>query len=108
MHVFAAKQDKERSDDDQRRPRDGGAACEAAAASRTSARNISSQRADLIRCCAMIDHMSLRVVDFQRAVEFYKAALAPLGYELAMEFPGYAGFGVGGKPDFWVTQTDKP
>lgn len=41
----------------------------------------------------MIDHISLRVQDFDRAVAFYKAALAPLGYQLLMEFPGAAGLG---------------
>jgi catechol 2,3-dioxygenase-like lactoylglutathione lyase family enzyme len=55
----------------------------------------------------MLDHISLRVQDYQRAVAFFKAALAPLGYELCMEFPGYAGLGANQKPDLWLTQTDK-
>jgi catechol 2,3-dioxygenase-like lactoylglutathione lyase family enzyme len=56
----------------------------------------------------MLDHISLRVVDYDRALEFYKAALAPIGYSLIMEFPGFAGLGEKGKPDFWITRTDKP
>jgi catechol 2,3-dioxygenase-like lactoylglutathione lyase family enzyme len=56
----------------------------------------------------MIDHVSVRVQDFPRLLEFYKAALAPLGYELVMEFPGAAGLGAGGKPDVWLMQTDRP
>lgn len=56
----------------------------------------------------MIDHVSVRVQDFSRAVEFYKAALAPLGYDLLMEFPGAAGLGTQGKPDVWLMQTDRP
>jgi catechol 2,3-dioxygenase-like lactoylglutathione lyase family enzyme len=56
----------------------------------------------------MIDHISLRVQDFQRALEFYRAALAPIGYQLIMQFPGVAGIGADGKPDLWVSQTDKP
>jgi catechol 2,3-dioxygenase-like lactoylglutathione lyase family enzyme len=56
----------------------------------------------------MIDHVSVRVQDFSRAVDFYKAALAPLGYGLLMEFPGAAGLGKDGKPDLWLMQTDQP
>ena len=55
----------------------------------------------------MLDHISLRVVDYDRALEFYKAALAPIGYSVIMEFPGFAGMGEKGKPDFWITRTDK-
>jgi catechol 2,3-dioxygenase-like lactoylglutathione lyase family enzyme len=51
---------------------------------------------------AMIDHISLRTSDFDRSKKFYAAALAPLGYTAIMEYPGAAGFGEGGKPDFWL------
>src|SRR3989338_8847703 len=50
----------------------------------------------------MIDHISLYVEDYDRAKAFYLKALQPLGYELVMEFPQAGGFGVSGKPDFWV------
>ncbi|MEW6273468.1 MAG: VOC family protein [Thermodesulfobacteriota bacterium] len=50
----------------------------------------------------MIDHVGIRVSDFERSKRFYQAALAPLGYELMMEFDGAAGFGADGKPDFWI------
>jgi catechol 2,3-dioxygenase-like lactoylglutathione lyase family enzyme len=53
----------------------------------------------------MIDHIGLGVFDYERSKAFYLAALAPLGYELFMEMTEagpYAGFGVGGKPDFWI------
>src|SRR5262245_33554396 len=56
----------------------------------------------------MLDHISLRVQDYPRALAFYKAALAPINYQVVMEFPGYAGLGEGGKPDLWITLTDKP
>lgn len=56
---------------------------------------------------AMIDHISLRVRDLDRAIEFYTLALAPLGYQVLMEFPGAAGLGVHGKPDFWLTRSVK-
>jgi catechol 2,3-dioxygenase-like lactoylglutathione lyase family enzyme len=56
---------------------------------------------------AMLDHISLRVRDYPRALAFYKAALAPIGYEVVMEFPDAAGLGEKGKPDLWVTRTDQ-
>ena len=59
----------------------------------------------------MIDHVGLSVADFRRSKDFYLTALRPLGYELVMEFPvggGIAGFGAGGKPDFWIDGAAKP
>jgi len=55
----------------------------------------------------MLDHVSLRVQDFPRALAFYKTALAPIGYAVAMEFPGGAGLGEPGKPDLWIAVTDQ-
>jgi catechol 2,3-dioxygenase-like lactoylglutathione lyase family enzyme len=61
----------------------------------------------------MIDHTGVVVTDFERSKRFYKEALAPLGHELLHEVPAsitgsadVAGFGEGGKPDFWVTNGD--
>jgi len=56
----------------------------------------------------MLDHISLRVNDYARALAFYRSALAPIGYEVVMEFPGAAGLGEKGKPDFWLMQSDQP
>ncbi len=57
----------------------------------------------------MIDHVGFPVSDYERAKAFYLKALAPLGYSLVMEVTqeqtGHdpaAGFGAGGKPDFWI------
>ena len=55
----------------------------------------------------MLDHISLRVQDHSRAVAFYRAALAPLGYRVLMEFQGAAGLG-SGMPDFWLMATEQP
>jgi catechol 2,3-dioxygenase-like lactoylglutathione lyase family enzyme len=55
----------------------------------------------------MLDHISLRVEDLPRALAFYKAALEPIGYKVMMEFPGVVGMG-DGKPDLWISQTDRP
>ena len=56
----------------------------------------------------MIDHIGFSVSDYARAKAFYEKALAPLGYTLLMEVIApesgqpAAGFGGGGKPDFWI------
>jgi catechol 2,3-dioxygenase-like lactoylglutathione lyase family enzyme len=53
----------------------------------------------------MIDHIGISVTDLERSVAFYTKALAPLGYTLIMKFDGQAaGFGINGKPDFWIGQ----
>src|SRR5262249_49500080 len=57
---------------------------------------------------AMIDHVGFSVSDYARAKAFYEKALAPLGYTVVMEATApesgqpAAGFGSGGKPDFWI------
>lgn len=56
----------------------------------------------------MLDHAGFPVSDYSRSKAFYLQALAPLGYVLVMEVQQddndspAAGFGAGGKPDFWI------
>ena len=56
----------------------------------------------------MIDHVGFPVSDYARAKAFYEKALAPLGYTLVKEVQENqfgakaAGFGIKGKPDFWI------
>src|SRR5215468_2359947 len=50
----------------------------------------------------MIDHTGVAVSDVAKSKAFYRAALAPLGYAVIMEFEDAAGFGVPPKPDFWM------
>lgn len=50
----------------------------------------------------MIDHIGISVSDFEQSRQFYATALAPLGYQLLMSFDDAAGYGVDGKPDFWL------
>ena len=52
----------------------------------------------------MIDHVILNVKDVQASKRFYEKALAPLGYAVVMEFPEGVGFGLQGKPVFWIAQ----
>jgi hypothetical protein len=56
----------------------------------------------------MLDHIGLVVSDFGRSKSFFERALAPLGYTKLMEFGGAAGFGMAGKPDFWISQGEAP
>ena len=56
----------------------------------------------------MIDHVGFPVSDYEHAKRFYAQALGALGYVLLMEVGqnehgvAAAGFGVDGKPDFWI------
>jgi catechol 2,3-dioxygenase-like lactoylglutathione lyase family enzyme len=53
----------------------------------------------------VLDHISIRVSDYERSKRFFEAALAPLGYALLFEHGiSGAGFGRSGKPDFWIKQ----
>ncbi len=59
----------------------------------------------------MIDHTGVVVSDFERSKTFYRQALAPIGYQLLLEFPAavtghtdVAGFGEPPKPDFWISR----
>ncbi len=57
----------------------------------------------------MLDHVGIPVSDYQKAKSFYAAVLKPLGYSLMLEVQSeetggasQAGFGVGGRPQFWI------
>lgn len=59
----------------------------------------------------MIDHTGFLVTNVAASTAFYQRALAPLGYTLLMQIPAVpgrnpaiAGFGVDGKPDFWLAE----
>jgi catechol 2,3-dioxygenase-like lactoylglutathione lyase family enzyme len=55
----------------------------------------------------VIDHTNVNVSNFEKSKIFYTNVLAPLGYELLHEFDGsVAGFGIDGKPDFWIGKGD--
>jgi catechol 2,3-dioxygenase-like lactoylglutathione lyase family enzyme len=52
----------------------------------------------------MIDHVSVKTSNQAASRRFYEMALAPLGYEVLMEFEDQViGMGVGRKPDFWFS-----
>jgi catechol 2,3-dioxygenase-like lactoylglutathione lyase family enzyme len=57
----------------------------------------------------VFDHVGIEVGDFDRSRAFYEMALAPLGIEVVMEpMPQMAGFGIDGKPSFWVMARGRP
>jgi catechol 2,3-dioxygenase-like lactoylglutathione lyase family enzyme len=64
----------------------------------------------------ILDHLYLSVRDYDRARDFYRAALAPLGISLVMEVgpeqPGRAeraaAFGRGGKPELFLATRGAP
>ena len=58
----------------------------------------------------MLDHVGIRCHDFNAAVSFYRAALAPLGMAVVMEVSAeetgagaHAGFGAD-RPFFWISE----
>ena len=54
----------------------------------------------------MIDHISLQVASFAKALSFYSAALAPLGYvpQYVDEAAKSAGFGPNGDVRLWLAE----
>jgi catechol 2,3-dioxygenase-like lactoylglutathione lyase family enzyme len=52
----------------------------------------------------MLDHVGLKVSDPDRSKDFYRAVLAPLGYEIGFDFGEGAGFSAEGIPDFWISR----
>jgi catechol 2,3-dioxygenase-like lactoylglutathione lyase family enzyme len=55
----------------------------------------------------VLDHVGIRVSDFELSKRFFAQALSSLGYELIREpSVSAAGFGRQGKPEFWIHQGD--
>ncbi len=59
--------------------------------------------ASQIEDSTVLDHIALSVSDYEKAKVFYLQALAPIGYQLVMEFNNnVAGIGIGKKPYFII------
>ena len=56
----------------------------------------------------MIDHISLRVSDYQKSLAFYQRALAPLGYTLVFsnDQEQYAGFAGPDRERIWIGRNE--
>ena len=50
----------------------------------------------------MLDHLSIQCADVGASASFYDVVLATLGGGRIMDFGQFIGYGVGGKPDFWI------
>ena len=50
----------------------------------------------------MIDHVSIQCADPVASAAFYDTVLAPLGGGRAMEIGTVVGYGVAGRPEFWI------
>ena len=50
----------------------------------------------------IVDHVSIQVTDVETSARFYDAVFATLGGTRIMEFGGGIGYGVDGKPEFWI------
>jgi catechol 2,3-dioxygenase-like lactoylglutathione lyase family enzyme len=58
----------------------------------------------------MLDHLSIQCQDIVASATFYDAVLAPLGGSRAMDFGEVIGYGIAGRPTFWIgpATSDEP
>ena len=54
----------------------------------------------------MLDHIGFQCTDLAASASFYDAVLAPLGASRLMDFDVAIGYGVPGKPDFWISRLE--
>ncbi len=50
----------------------------------------------------MLDHLSIQCADPAASATFYDTVLGALGGERVMQFDTVIGYGVGGRPTFWI------
>ena len=56
----------------------------------------------------MIDHIGIKVSSLEQSKRFYEQMLESIGYCLFEAHAEFAGFGRGGKPDFWIHAGEAP
>ena len=54
----------------------------------------------------MLDHLSIQCEDLGASAAFYDAVLAPLGGSRVMDLGPVIGYGVEGRPTFWLGPSD--
>ena len=54
----------------------------------------------------MLDHLSIQCTDVSKSATFYDAVLGALGGGRVMDFGPVIGYGVAGKPSFWLGPLD--
>ena len=50
----------------------------------------------------MIDHLGINCADWEKSKAFYDAVLGVLGYTRQLDYQVAIGYGMEGKPDFWI------
>jgi catechol 2,3-dioxygenase-like lactoylglutathione lyase family enzyme len=50
----------------------------------------------------VLDHVSIQCDDVEASKAFYDAVLEAVGGGRVMDFDAVVGYGIGGKPDFWI------
>jgi len=54
----------------------------------------------------LLDHIIITVSDYEASKAFYLTALAPLGYEIVLDMGTAVGFGIKGKPEFFIREAE--
>jgi len=54
----------------------------------------------------MLDHLIICVADYDASNHFYLKALEPLGFKTLLKSPKAVGFGIDGKPEFFIREAD--
>jgi catechol 2,3-dioxygenase-like lactoylglutathione lyase family enzyme len=54
----------------------------------------------------MLDHLGIQCADMAASAKFYDTVLTPLGATRLKDFGVAVGYGVGNKPDFWLSVFD--
>ena len=54
----------------------------------------------------MLDHIIINVADFDASKAFFLKALEPLGYAVVLEMGRAVGFGIQGKPELFIRETE--
>ena len=55
----------------------------------------------------VIDHFGINCADWERSKAFYDKVLGVLGYSRQMDYQVAIGYGVDGKPDFWISDMSR-
>ena len=50
----------------------------------------------------MLDHVSIQCADVAASAEFYDTVLAPLGVVRVLDYGAVIGYGIDGRPSFWL------
>ncbi|OBK25788.1 glyoxalase [Mycobacterium asiaticum] len=52
----------------------------------------------------MIDHIGINCADYPKSQQFYDTVLGVLGFSRQLDYGVAIGYGIAGKPDFWIAE----